>query len=194
METGSDTVKILDNTVISASLKEISCLNLLERCSIRYQIVTSQEVYEESERGFKGAFLLISGDSMQIQNLSGNDLYVHLLNYLETRYPYLHTGELSSFLLALLAFELKHLKYYYVTDDNRAKKFIQGIHEDKYFIRQVGIDFGKINVTGTIGLIRRLKDHGIINSQEINQIISDLETSTFYVTPELIKYLRGIKS
>ena len=52
METRTNTVKILDNTVISASLRELVSINLLERCSQRYDIVTSQEVYEEAKSYF----------------------------------------------------------------------------------------------------------------------------------------------
>ncbi len=191
METRTNTVKILDNTVISASLREIVSINLLERCSQRYDIVTSQEVYEEAKRGFTDKTLVVLKKIVMVENLKLQKDYSNLIGYLEARYPYLHTGELSSFLLALLKYELNQLAYFYITDDNRAKKVIREIHEDSLFIEQLGMQFSKINITGTIGLIQRLKEHWLIKESEIESIILDLEKSTFYINSEIIVLLRG---
>ena len=38
------TTKIIDNTVISASLKEINSINLIAKCLERYSLATSIEV------------------------------------------------------------------------------------------------------------------------------------------------------
>ena len=43
------TSKILDNTVISAGLKEIKTINLIERCIKRYKLVTSKHVSTKSQ-------------------------------------------------------------------------------------------------------------------------------------------------
>jgi hypothetical protein len=44
--------KVLDNTVITAFLKEINCLDLIDICSSSYELVTSIEVSEEANEGF----------------------------------------------------------------------------------------------------------------------------------------------
>ncbi|WP_081604673.1 DUF3368 domain-containing protein [Methanocaldococcus villosus] len=46
------------------------------------------------------------------------------------------------------------------------------------------------NITGTIGLILRLKYRGLISKEEAKKIADDLENSSFGVTPELLKKLR----
>ena len=194
METRTNTVKILDNTVISADLREIISINLLERCSQQYDIVTSQEAYEEAKRGFSDKTLSVLKKLVMVRNLKREKNYNELIGYLENRYPYLHKGEISSFLLALLKYELKQKAYFYVTDDNRAKKVIREIDEDSLFIKKLGMRFNKVKITGTIGLIHRLKERKLIKSTEIELIISDLKKSTFYINDKVIAHLKGGKS
>ena len=45
-------------------------------------------------------------------------------------------------------------------------------------------------VTGTVGLLRRLYVRGAISEKEIDGIIKDLRDSSFYLTDDLINYLR----
>jgi hypothetical protein len=109
----TNTVKILDNTVISASLREIVSINLLERCSKRYDIVTSQEVYEEAKRGFTDKRLGVLKKLIMVDNLKYENDYSNLIEYLEARYPYLHKTPLGglNILLTIKSFVIEvHIK------------------------------------------------------------------------------------
>lgn len=187
------TTKIIDNTVISTSLKEIKCVNLIKKCSEVYAISTSSEVCEESYKGFSEAILKELYKIVVVHNLTKDERYLLLMDYLQTRYPYLHNGELSSFLLALLDYELKRKEYYYVTDDNKMKKVISKIGEDELFSKKIGSQIKNFNVAGTIGLIRKLYAHGALSKGDIERIIEDLKNSTFYITPDIIGYLKVAK-
>jgi len=185
------TTKILDNTVISASIKEITCLDFIERCSKIYPVETSLEVFRETERGFNKITTNKRFRCIRVIDLRYHGQYRSLLNYMKNRYPYLHDGEISSFLLALLEYEKKNKEYYYVTDDQSMKKVVTNLKNDNLFYQSSGFMISRFFITGTIGLLRRLLDKGIISKKEIEDIIKDLRNSSFYLTTDLINYLRG---
>ena len=111
------TTKILDNTVISASISEIVCIDFIKKGSTIYDFETSYEVLQETKNGYAVITVKNRYSCIRDIDLRSNKLYKSLLKYLVNRYPYLHEGELSSFLLALLYFEFKnknHLSYYLV--------------------------------------------------------------------------------
>lgn len=184
------TTKILDNTVIIASLKEIKCIDLIKKCSERYKMCTTIEVMEECKEGFENTTFQKYRDLINIQNLTTNKEYAAIAEYLLERYPYLHIGEISSFLLALLKYELNNISYYFVTDDNKMRKVVANIHKDTLLSAKLEYDISSFNITGTIGLIKRMYERGVISKEDVKKIIDDLKNSTFYITPELIKYLR----
>lgn len=184
------TTKIVDTTVISANLNEIRC-NFLNKCSQEYTVVTSSDVYTELKNFFEDDELEEGYSFISIKYPTETQSYEMLMEYLGDRYPYLHKGELSSFLLAILEYELKDRRYYYITDDNKVKKIILKIHEDELFMNKVGTKLSKINVTGTLGLIKQLYHKGILSNKELKDIISDLKNSTFFISPYLIDYLGG---
>ena len=184
------TTKVLDNTVITASLKEINYIDLIKKCSERYKMCTTSEVMKECEEGFESKTFQKYSGLITIQDLTSDKEYVRIVEYLLERYPYLHIGEISSFLLALLKYELKNELYYFVTDDNRMRKVVLNIHKDILLLSKIGHNITAFKITGTIGLIKRMCERGIISKEDIGDIIRDLENSTFYITPELTKYLR----
>lgn len=184
-------IKILDNTVLSVSLNNINSIDLLEKCMQRYNLATSQEVYEESEKGFDIKILEQCFKRIIIHDLRNDIKYNMLLDYLIRRYPYLHKGELSSFLIALLIYKLKGKSYYYVTDDGKMRKTLNKIIKNKEFLEKLNATKMSFNATGTIGLIKRLKEKGILTKKEIECIYIELENSTFRATPELLRDLMG---
>lgn len=185
------TTKILDNTVITASLNEIKCIDLIKKCSEGYKIGVTFEVIEECKMGFKSKMLRDYLKIIQIHNLTGDKIYLDLVEYLLVRYPYLHIGEVSSFLLALLKYELNNVPYYFITDDNKMRKVISNIHKDLSLSLKLRYKITNFRITGTIGLMKRMFRKGIISREDIENIITDLEKSTFYITPKLINCLRG---
>ncbi len=182
------TTKIIDNTVVSASLKEITCINLIAKCLEKYPISTSIEVHEETKEMFSQKMDCYK--KISVYDLHDNKLFIVLIEYLSNRYPYLHKGELSSFLVALIEYELKSKEYYFVTDDNRMKKVASKLLQDELFTAKLTKKPAKLNITGTIGLLKRLCQRGVLTKEEISDVVIDLQKSTFYITPELIKSLR----
>lgn len=184
------TTKIFDNTVISASLKEITSIELIKKCLKRYQIATSIEVFEETKNGFENLDIENCYKQIKIFDLRKNKLYSTLINYLSNRYPYLHRGELSSFLVALTEYEMKNRGYYFVTDDNKMRTTIPKILKDQQFIFKINKDIRNFKITGTIGLIKQLCHRNIITKAEIEKVIEDLKNSAFRITPELLNNLK----
>lgn len=187
------TVKIVDNTFISACSGEINCIDLLDICSKYYEIVTTNEVFEETKEGFD------TKKTSEIYNLISvsskySKLYFELKKWLESRYPTLHSGEISTFLLALLSFAVVDSEYYYVTDDKSMKNIIEKLSEDEIFLKKLGYSFDMENfkVTGTIGFTKRLLEKGIIRQEYVEPILNDMQNNGFYLSDELKDHLRGI--
>ncbi|MFX0205690.1 MAG: hypothetical protein ACFFDT_06850 [Candidatus Hodarchaeota archaeon] len=183
------TTKVIDNTFISACIKEINSINLLECCSKKYNLSTSSNVYEETKKGFNRNIVDETYANIEIIEMK-DEAYNEILLWYEDRYPYLHRGELSSFLLAVLEYLCKNKRYYYITDDNRMRKTINNLLEDSILVEKVGEKITKFNVTGTIGLIHKLKAIGLLLPNQLEGIIKDLNTSTFYITSKQIEELR----
>ncbi|RJS49981.1 MAG: hypothetical protein CIT03_00570 [Methanobacterium sp.] len=186
------TLKIVDNTFISACLGEIDCINLLEISRSNYIISTTSEVHSETIAGFEGNLVDYAYENISIHPID-NDNYLELKEWLEDRYPQIDSGEISTFLLALLKFALEDKAYYYITDDNKMKKTILKLNNDPIFMDKLGINFdmNQFNVTGTIGFIKRLIDKNLISKDYIEPIIRNLEENGFYLTDKIKDYLRG---
>ncbi len=188
------TTKILDNSFISACITDIKSHNLVELCDKCYNLMTSHSVYEESIQ-LKGQLIdkqIIDEyyGMISILNMDYDQKYNDLLDYLQNRYPYLHKGELSTYLISLIHFTDEE-KLYFITDDMQFRRKIPMIKNDKLFAKKFGREIQDINVSGTIGIIRRLFERDILTSEDLEQIIENLRNGSFYLTDNLIEYLRG---
>ncbi len=187
--------KIVDNTVITAALSEIKCVDLFSVCSNVYHLATSSEVYSEASDGFDSQTLSGICGLFRIFDKTSDHDYAALFTYLQNRYPYLGLGEISSFLVALLEYEMQNREYYYVTDDGRMRKVIGSLKKnaDALFIKHLGSTITRFRDTGTIGLIIRLCQKGKLSKARIDDVANELERSTFRLTPVLIKQLKGCR-
>lgn len=188
------TTKILDNTTISVFLKDICKIDLLAKCLQRYTIATSIEVYKETKKGFPQSTLNQFYKNVTIHDLNDNRKFIELLTYLKNRYPSLHEGEISSFLISLLLYKEKGERYYYVTNDKEMRKTLHKMKNNKTFLQKIGWAFNTFNITGTIGLIIRLVKKDILTRDDIIDISYDLENSGFRITPALLEKLMGSKN
>ncbi|MDY6932501.1 MAG: hypothetical protein SVJ22_11385 [Halobacteriota archaeon] len=127
------TVKILDNTVISVSINELHSINLIQLCSTIYDITTTHHVFTEAKKGFSKAVIKEISNYIVVSN-SQNPRFDEILNWLELRFPYLHRGELSTFLMAVLDYSQTSKRYYYVSDDGRMRRTIPKILHNRTFI------------------------------------------------------------
>jgi predicted nucleic acid-binding protein len=184
--------KIIDNTVITAGLSEIESINLFDICSTVYKLATSSEVYAEAVDGFDEQELNLKCKSLLVLDLARDSKYINLKTFLQNRYPYLGLGEISSFLVALLEYEIQNRAYYYVTDDQRMRKVIAALerNEDLLFIKALGGKIARFKDTGTIGLLIKLCQKGTLSSDSVDDIANELERGTFRITPDLTKQLK----
>lgn len=193
------TAKILDNSFISACITDITSQNLIEICDEHYNLLSSPSVYEESmdlKNQFVDGILIDEHlikkcyEKIDILDMSNNPKYQESLNYLQNRYPYLHKGELSTYLIALL-YHTDEGNHFFITDDMQFRKKVSTIKNDALFIKKLGNVVQDINISGTIGIVRRLYEKNILNDDNLEEIIEDLKNGSFYITDYLIDYLRG---
>jgi len=185
------TSKILDNTAISAFISEIRSIEMIEICRKEYLLVTTDCVQKETSERFSREIIDINYKNINVFKKTGNKTYDQALDHLVNRYPYLHEGELSAFLLALLDYEMPGYPYFFITDDRKMREKISEIVSSEVFLKIVGKSIHEYHFSGTIGLIRRLCQKGCISEYDIKLIISDLKNSTFRITDKLLGELSG---
>jgi len=180
-------VKILDATTISAFLYEIRSVDIIDRCRTVYELVTSREVVEEVMRYQRSTNVSRMSSFGTAEALTSEE--IALMNYLEVRYPALHRGELSSFIIAI-RYAKAEKSHYFITDDKAMRNSIEKILRDEQVIEMAGAKI-IIKATGTIGLIIHLGEKGCLRKDERESIADDLSTSTFHCTPWLIQQLKS---
>jgi predicted nucleic acid-binding protein len=185
------TSKILDNTVISAFINEIRSIEMIEICRKEYILATTDCVQRETSERFSGETVARNYKNINVFRKSGDKKYDEALDYLVNRYPYLHEGELSAFLLALIDFELTGNPYFFITDDRKMREKICEIISSDAFLKIIGGAIYNYHFSGTIGLIKRLCQKGCLSENEINQIVFDMKNSTFRISEKLISELIG---
>lgn len=183
--------KIFDNTAISAFINEIPSIEMLKVCSQYYVLATSIEVYQETLAGCDQETVNFFYTNIVVIDKNREKIYSSLMGILADRYPYLHKGDISSFLLAYIDYALSGKPYYYITDDKNLRRKIPEILSSDTLKSLIKKDIHKFNMTGIIGLMRHIADNGNLSKSDIDLIISDLKRSTFYVTEDLLSYLRS---
>ena len=178
--------KILDNTFISLCISDITSVDLLEILNPFYYLTTSHDVYEETLKGFDVGVVEKAYQKIRLANID-NSKYNDILNWLEARFPYLHKGELSSFLLALLEYEIIDKKYCYITDDKKMRKTVkEKVFNELFLLEKLPKKIINFNMIGSIGLIKKIYDNKIIDNVIKANIKNDLRNSSFYLSPKLL--------
>jgi len=185
--------KIFDNTAISAFINEIPSIKMLVVCSKRYTLTTSIEVYYEALDGSDQKSIDSCFSDILVVDKNPQSSYSRLIEELSDRYPYLHKGDISSFLLAYMDYAVHGKPYFFVTDDKTLRKRIPDLLGSATLKSVTKKEIQQFNVTGIIGLMRHIADNGDLSKSDIELIIIDLRKSTFYVTEELLSYLRSGK-
>ena len=162
---------------------------MIKVCKNEYILVTTDCVQRETSEGFSGEIIDINYKNISVLKKTGDKRYDQALDYLVNRYPYLHEGELSAFLLALIDYELTGNPYFFVTDDSKMREKIYEIISSEEFLKIIGEAIYNYHFTGTIGLIKRLCQKGCLSEDDIKSIISDIKNSTFRISDMLIDEL-----
>ena len=185
------TSKILDNTAISAFINEIRSIEMIKICRKEYILVTTDYVQRETSERFSQETIDINYKNINVFRKTGDKKYDQALDYLVNRYPYLHEGELSAFLLALLDYEMTGSPYFFITDDRKMREKISEIVSSEAFLKIIGEDIHGYHFSGTIGLIKRLCQKGCLSENDVKLIVSDIKNSTFHISDRLIGELSG---
>lgn len=185
--------KIFDNTAISAFINEIPSIEMLKVCSQHYILTTSVEVYREALAGYERETPNSCFSDIEVVDKNHEKIYQTIMTVLSDRYPYLHKGDISSLLLAYMDYAVPGKPYYYVTDDKTLRRKIPEILSSNTVKSLAKKNIQKFNMTGIIGLMRHIADNGNLSESDIDLIIIDLKRSTFYVTEDLLSYLRSGK-
>lgn len=107
-------------------------------------------------------------------NVIKKDL-IQTIEQLKIRYPNLHEGELSVIALGLSC-KNSSRDYICVLDEKNARKVAQRL---------------KLNLTGSIGLIKLIKDQNNWTENYLEGIITDIKNSPFFASDELLEVLRN---
>lgn len=188
------TTKVLDNTFISAALREITSVDLITKCSQEYNLITSKEVFKETNAGFQEELVKKVYNYIKVVPINETKIFQTLFPYMKDRYPFLHDGEIATFLLAIIFHVKNGGKCYFVTDDKKMREIAKSIIDgkDNLFlnkIKRLGFKKIEIGITGTVGLIIRLCKKRVISKEEASKITEDIRNGTFRITEELIALL-----
>ena len=177
--------KVLDNTVLSAFRNDIHSVDVLTVLISEYPVVITDTVMSESMAKKGGRPIpddvgVVSSD--EVEKAAAR---------LGTRYKKLHGGECTAIAQSVLLTR-DGVENYIVTDDHAAREIIEriGVEEDVDDI--FGFPVGRINLAGTVGLVMRLHQRGLLSDEECSMIADDLEDSTFRITKGLLRRLRTL--
>jgi predicted nucleic acid-binding protein len=163
-------MKIVDASFIICIIHEAEYPKIFEICfNLGHQFIIPSTVYEELKKN-KSTFRSLRSypDFFTVSDEIDADCY----EYFESRYPYLHSGELGVICLAFTQ-EKKGQKYTCIIDEKARK-----INEVK-----------KLRLTGTLGLILWIKKSDKITNKESELIYNHLRDSNFRIKDSLLELL-----
>lgn|SRR3989338_1057250 len=164
-------MKLTDSSCLICVFSEINRpFILLEWINRGYQIVITDQVNNElqnNQNTYKLVDPEIKKGNIKINKFITDDD----ISTFRTRYPVLGVGE-SSVILTALKLKKDNKRYYAILDDGNARK-VAG---------KLGI-----NLTGTYGLLKTLKEKGHIDEDVFNQCKCDMHNSKFRIKFDRIK-------
>lgn len=158
-------MKLVDSSCIICLFKEINKpFILMDWCKRNHEIVLTTQVYTELQKNIETKNKIkpeIDKGNIQIKNTTEPDK----IDVLSNRYPFLGRGEIS---IIQTAIELnkQNIKYYAVLDDNNARKVAKKFN---------------VNLTGTYGLLKLLKEKNCINEIDFETCKNDMDKSNFRI-------------
>ena len=152
---------LIVNSSTIITLNELNQVNLIDKAKEIAEIYIPNAVKMEVENNIS-----IQAKTIQIKN---NIIPPHIESYLEG----LGEGEKEVIITALtLSQTTDKIKIIVVTDDKQARRKCKQL---------------KINVKGTLGLIKILEENKIITKRKAIEIIEKLPETSLYITKELIE-------
>ncbi len=179
--------KILDNSAVSSMGKEITCIDMLGLVKSHYDVVLAGAVFREC-KNLRNECLYESVKDLP-QAMEKDEKFTALVNAIQSINFRLGPGEIESIASSILM-TLAGIENYVVIDESLARSIVKDIHLNPQIEAIVGCKIPPIQCTGTIGIIKHMKDKGLIPPETSRKIAYDLEISNFRVTPELLDMLR----
>lgn len=136
----------------------------------QYQIAITQQVYDELQQNPQTKEKInteIKNGRIKVENI----VTQNELDSLKNRYPFLGKGEISIIQTAL-KLNASDKRYYAILDDSRARK--------------VATRLG-VNLTGTYGLLKALKEKGCIDENHFELCKEDMSKSNFRINFDVVK-------
>lgn len=177
--------KVLDNTALSAFCNEIRSVDVLAVLTSEYPVVITGAVMEESMAKTGGRPI------PDIVGIMTSDDVEKAASMLRKRFVRLHIGECTAIAQSVLLTR-SGVENYIVTDDRAARETIERIGNSVNVDDVFGFPVGHINLAGTVGLVIRLYQRGLLSGEECSRIADDLEGSTFRLSQRLLKMLRNL--
>jgi len=130
-----------------------------------------QEYYQKSEAWMSEDLvkLFINQNKLKVLDINLTNSKDNFKN----RFPKLNDGELSILSLGSLL-KSENKSYYCVLDDKHARNAAKSMN---------------LNLTGSIGMIEKIKFSNIWNDQELENIVNDINQSPFFVSEEILRVL-----
>lgn len=183
------TLKVLDSTAISAALFEIESVDLLSRCCLNYDLITSPTVMAELAASTRSSAWNGYERLISVERVSDYDPTI-LAADLAKRYLSLDEGELTAYLVALRRSVITGDQVIFVTDDNAMRKNAKKVAQDHLVTDSLGSKF-MVKDTGTVGLVLRMAERELLSDGEKVRIADDLDASTFRCDKQIIDKLRA---
>ncbi|MCK9323489.1 MAG: hypothetical protein M0P07_06025 [Candidatus Methanomethylophilaceae archaeon] len=180
-------IKIFDNSVITSMGKEVISVDLLQYVKAQYTIFITDAVVTECMDSNDNSLIDIIQDFHVAVNKDERFLQlVELIKKIDNR---LGPGETETIAASIM---LTHLgvENYVVIDEALARKKVSKIHVNSKLTEILGSTIPKIKCTGTIGIVKHLRDKGVLPKEICQRIASDLKSSNFRVTDELLALIR----
>ena len=159
-------MKILDSSLLIAIFDEICKPELIDKIiQLGHSIAIPASVYDEirEDSAFADIIQLVEQDKIQILTQNTKEE----ITTFQKKFPGLGLGE-SDVMLSYQKLQDGNDRMYCILDDKTARRKAM----------QLNIQF-----TGLLGLLKRMKERNIIDSDEINNIGNRLQASKFRIPP-----------
>ena len=173
--------KLVDSTFVFVMKNDIKSVDLFPKVCSRYKLLSTEDVKSEATK------TVFPEEYVEIKSFASDD-YESIKDAIFRRRPQLHRGEISTIAASILLTE-KGFENYIVTDDGDARRWIDHFSSYTMFWKKIKHSPIKLKYAGTVGLIRRLRDYGVVSLDECKSIEIDLRNSDFRVSKELFELL-----
>lgn len=180
-------IKILDNSVISTMYMDMVSVDLLQILRPLYTVsITDAVIIELSRLGNEELIRSIA----DLRSTSERDeRFMRAKDRIRRIDPRLGDGEVECIAESMMLTR-SGIGNYVVLDDLKAREAIDRIRVDPELESVLGAPIPPVRYTGTIGLVKHLKDRGILSAETCSGIAFDLEAGGFRVTKELLDLIR----